>query len=113
MAAEYLHVPNRFELKKAISPYLEGYRFFLYKTFKPGKNPRHLRYRCSNPREAIHSSFRRKRNPFGNCPSQFSEKMFKRGLFNKEQLSSCRGSNKFDSHLWLGFPLVTSVRLGI
>jgi hypothetical protein len=81
---------------------MEGHRFFLYKAFKPDKNPRHLRHKVFQPRQAIHSNFWPKRNPFGNFPgeqvnngreencsffenvsSQCSEKMFKRGIFNK------------------------------
>jgi len=90
--------------KSGSVPYPEGHRFFLYKAFKLDKNPRHLRHRCSN--QATNPNFWAKRNPFGNfiplfpgeqvnngreenCSffenfsSQFSEKMFKQGIFNK------------------------------
>ncbi len=87
-------------------PYPEGHGFFLYKAFKLDKNPRTFTTQVFQPRQAIHSNFWPKRNPFGNfiplfpgeqmsngreenCSffenfsSQFSEKMFKRGIFNK------------------------------
>jgi hypothetical protein len=81
-------------------------RFFLYKAFKSVKTARSFTTQVLQPRQAIHSNFWPKRNPFGNfipifpweqvnngreenCSffehfsSQFSEKMFKRRIFNK------------------------------
>ena len=86
-------------------PYPERRRFFLYKAFKLDKNPRHLRHRCSNPGkqfirifgrsgilfiplfpgEQVNNGREENCSFFENFSSQFSEKMFKRGNFNKKR----------------------------
>src|SRR6266550_4837985 len=96
-------------------PYPEGHRFFLYKAFKLDKNPRNLRYRCSNPGKQFIRIFGRSGILLGTSFRYFrgsrwtmdekrivhflrtSLRSFRRRCLNrefstKEELSSCPGS---------------------
>src|SRR6266566_8210218 len=103
-------------------PHSEGQRFFLYKAFKLDKNPRTFTTQVFQPRQAIHSNFWPKRNPFGNFIPMDEKRIvhflrtslrsFPRRCLNgefltKEELLSCPGSR--DSHLCLGFPLANGL----
>ena len=80
-----------FSKRSGVVPYSEGQRFFLYKAFKLDKNPRTFTTQVFQPRQTIHSfpgeqvNNGREENCsfFENFSSQFSEKMFKREIFNK------------------------------